>query len=196
MLYTDYATSDEKEELSFIEEFVALGRKTDPKTNGDFEQIVPSQGNLSDALQDWWNPQEFSFLDSSFMCSETSKMDPKKLPPTYDEHVSAATSSDMHVRTISPCGYETATSTRTISPSGSEVSVLQSESDLSMTDEPPDERSLSLLNDIMECIETVDSQDCNERKSANINTGNILNFVYLKKGMSLGIVKNHFVLNS
>ena len=179
MLYTDYVTSDETEDLSFIEEFVALGRRTDHKLTGDFEQIVPSQSNLSDSLQDWWNTQEFSFLDSSFMCSETSKMCSNKLPPTYDEHVNAATSSDMQVRTISPNGHESTSYARTISPSGSEASVLQSESDLSMTDES-DDRSLSLLNDIMECIETVDSQDCNKRKCPDVKAGNILSFVYPK----------------
>ena len=169
MLYTDYATDVETEELSFIDGLVALGRRTDHKHSSDFEQIVPSQGNLSDALQDWWNTQELSFLDSSFMRPET-KMESNKLPPTYDEHVNAMTSSVIQARTTSPSGHELSSYTRTISPSGSETSVLQSESELSTFDEP-DEQSLSLLNDIMECIETVDSQDCKERKRPDSKTG-------------------------
>ena len=171
MLYSDFISTETTDDLSFIEELVALGRRNDHKRVSDYEQLVPSQGNLSDALQDWWNTQESPFLDSPIMCTENANMDSKKLPPSYDEHVSAASSSVMHMRTV-PSGHDFCPYTRAISPSGSDVSVLQSESDLSTTDETEDQSS-RLLNDIMECIQTVDSQDRNERKSPDVQTGNI-----------------------
>ena len=112
----------------------------------DYEQIVPSQG-------EWLVTQETSLDFSSIFCSNSAKMDFNKLPPTYDQHINHMTSTDKYARTASP--------------SGSDASV-----DLSISDEVTDQNS-SLLNDILECIQHVDSQEKTSGKIQECHTGKI-----------------------
>ena len=156
MLCSSFETSEiicDTTQSSFIEELISFGKRDVRASDQDYEQIVPSQGDLTDALFDWWYSQE-----ASFGCSEFLNLDmkPAKSPPSYDEHISSVHHTDAYARTASP--------------TGSEVSVLHSESDFSVTDEPVDASS-SLLNDIMECIKTVDKEEITPNVHPDKHTG-------------------------
>ena len=162
MFCSSYDTGEticDSTQSSLIQELILFGTRDSRISDTDYEQIVPSQGDITDTLFDWWNSQESLSLDApSFACSDAVTMDlkPAKLPPSYDEHISSIHLTETYSRTASPCG--------------SDISVLHSESDLSVTDDTADHSS-SLLNDIMECIETVDRQEKNGEKCSDVQTG-------------------------
>lgn len=170
MLCSSYSQFGATSALSFLEDLPALSRGNCHSLNTDYEQIVPSQDDLTDTPYDWWNSQDSSFSESSTFCSDSIKMDLKKLPPSYDEHVSSAYITDQYTRTVSPSGSDVHPHTRTISPSGSDVSVMLSESDFSLADDMADQRS-RLLTDIIECIQSVDNKERNEQKNPDFQAG-------------------------
>ena len=64
MLCSSFETSEiicDPTQPSFIEELISFGKRDVRASDQDYEQIVPSQGDLTDALFDWWYSQEASF---------------------------------------------------------------------------------------------------------------------------------------